>query len=65
MLPYSISLLEGKKYVCLTPPCNFLNYTKQDIGPCNILSSIFVSPYVCEFVFWCVLYVFIPYSKAL
>ena len=40
MLSYSISLLEGKKYVCLTPPCNFLNYTKPDIGPCNILSSI-------------------------
>ena len=40
MLPYSISLFEGKKYVCLTSLCNFLNCTKPDIGPWNILSSI-------------------------
>jgi len=26
LLPYSISLLEGKK-ICMTSPCNFLNYT--------------------------------------
>jgi len=28
------------KNVCLTSPCNFLNYTKPDIGHWNILSSI-------------------------
>ena len=42
MLSYSISLLEGEKYVCLTPPCNFLNYTKPDIGPWNIWRSIYI-----------------------
>jgi len=64
MLPYSISLLEGKTYVCLTPPCNFLNYTKSDIGPCNILSSIFsfqlasleLCVNLCLFLFFSVLF---------
>ena len=38
--------LESKKYVSLTPPCNFLNYTKPDIGPWNILSSIHVNNFL-------------------